>query len=1644
MSVWELHRRVMEDYREFVRSYVNIHDPRLREFAEKILEEKELWPPPLIQLSPTYREAETLAELAEKGLIHPETARIFGLRLKESRLWQHQVEGIALAQRGQDFVVTSGTGSGKTLCFLVPIVDAVVRNPGIRGPIAFLIYPTNALVNSQLAALQDLAQAYREKFGRNFPVSFARYTGETEEPEREKVRAHPPHILLTNYVMVELMMVRPEDRPLLEPKAPPEVPFFLVFDELHTYRGRQGADVAMLVRRLRARIGRERIVHIGTSATMVAHHRDSPAERRRAVAEFASRFFGRRIPPENVVEETLSQISLGGPPSPEELRTALSKSIPDDPQAFRRHPLVRWIEHQLGLEEIAGEFRRRVPKRLDMAVRDLAHDLGVPEKTAEELFWSVLEKAQKHRIFSFKLHQFISQTPSIFATLEVPDRRKPGLRPQMLEGLPSFPLRFCRICGQEYYLARKLEEKLVPDLEGDEEEGERGYVALAIGELAEFLPPEGWYGPDGRLRAPWRERAPQKLWVKPDGTIVFENTPEAIPVWWQGPQFWVCVRCGQFYTERETEYRKLSRMGSEGRAMATTVLALALLRHTGRTLSPERAKLLCFTDNRQDASFQAGHFNDFVQTAVLRAALYAALKEHGELRHDRLARETARFSGLRVRDVAKNPQLSEESPQAPEVWETFVELLEYRLYQDLRRGWRVVQPNLEEVDLVRVDYRGLEEIAANEGIWREIPGFADLSAEGRKQILQEFLDCFRKRGAIDAPILREEELHRLEKRAIQNLNEFWGIDPDGERLEAAKGLSPGPRTQLARLLGKTLEIPRERERVRVLHDVLNILVQHDYLRLGKNRNGQPQYYLNAAVLVWRLAQDEPSSDADRPKKRGARSPINLYFRSLYREAAQELASFEAREHTAQVVAPGERLRRERRFRWSEEDQKDPEIGRRLPMLVCTPTMELGIDIADLDLVYLRNVPPSPANYAQRSGRAGRQGQAGLILTFCGAEHNHDQYFFRHPEEMVHGSVRAPRLDLLNEGLLRAHIHAEWLAQLRLPLGHTVENVIDLTRYPDLPLKEEVRRELTLKPWLREELKERLSRVLCDLEEELRQTPWFSERWLEEVLDRVGSEFDRAFDRWRELYRAARRLLEEARAQEDRARTKEDQSRARQLQEEARRQINLLLQVNVAKEEGDFYPYRYLASEGFLPGYNFPALPVRAWVPRGEGEFITRPRFLAITEFAPQSLVYHEGTKWEVAAFQAPPGGLKARYSLKRLCHMCGALAEYGEDLCPYCRTAFDASNSEILHLLELPNVRLRRSTRITCEEEERHRRGFDVRVAFRPNPAEPGKKARIRAGSEILGTLHYVPSTTIFLINNGRRGKPGFLVDLEHGRLPSQDEFSHDIKKVSLFVHNTRNALFLSFTKPEWHKPQVEESLAYALKRALEKSFHLEERELRIEGVGQGEHRALLFFEEAEGGVGALRRLVEENDALAEVASEALRLCHFSAETGENLAPDEHPACYECLLSYENHGAFPNLNRFAIRDILLALTKSLTEPEGIERTRDAQFQWLLERVDVRSPLERDFLHFLYQKGFRLPDGAQKAVLEAGAIADFFYEPNVLVFCDGPAHDEPGQKERDRRKREELKILGFRVIAIRYDEPFETQVARYPEVFGTGS
>src|SRR5262249_43110448 len=218
---------------------------------------------------------------------------------------------------------------------------------------------------------------------------------------------------------------------------------------------------------------------------------------------------------------------------------------------------------------------------------------------------------------------------------------------------------------------------------------------------------------------------------------------------------------------------------------------------------------------------------------------------------------------------------------------------------------------------------------------------------------------------------------------------------------------------------------------------------------------------------------------------------NPFFVEFYRSMAAELKGLEAREHTAQVQHEA-RLERERRFRVAD-----------LPILYCSPTMELGVDIADLNAVNMRNVPPTPANYAQRSGRAGRSGQPALVLTYCSSMSPHDQYFFRRQRQMVAGAVAPPRVELANEELIRAHVHAVWLGETGQSLGHSLKDVLDLTRRADgLPLLDSVADSLT-RPHVRREARDRCRGLLTALKPDLASATWFDAGWLDRTVDQAA-------------------------------------------------------------------------------------------------------------------------------------------------------------------------------------------------------------------------------------------------------------------------------------------------------------------------------------------------------------------------------------------------------------------------------------------------------------------------------------------------------------------------------------------------------------
>lgn len=466
MDVFQLRNRVVQEYADYTKSFLNILDPVIRDFVHVELDKGRLWPDALVQLSPAYAQSQTVEDLAKAGVLHPVCARLFRApdrdgALRPLQLYHHQRRAIDLAAQHKHFVVTTGTGSGKSLAYIVPIVDHVLRNNPAEGKVrAIIVYPMNALINSQDLAIERFLGNLE---GGEHPFTYARYTGQENDARKKEIQQNPPHILLTNYVMLELMLTRPEEFAFVDRSR--AALQFIVLDELHTYRGRQGADVAMLIRRVRERSGNPDLLCIGTSATMASG--GSSGDRRAAVAAVAGKIFGVELPPDQVIEETLTwSVPTFNQPSPAALRTALLEPLPAslDWSSFQQHPLAAWIEATFSLRaDATGMLRRAEPLTLQTGAAALEQATGLGHELCEERLRAFFRLGSEVRDahgkpgFAFKLHQFISQGGAAYATIEPPERRVLTLEGQHYisgdnEDRLLFPLVFCRDCGQEYHL----------------------------------------------------------------------------------------------------------------------------------------------------------------------------------------------------------------------------------------------------------------------------------------------------------------------------------------------------------------------------------------------------------------------------------------------------------------------------------------------------------------------------------------------------------------------------------------------------------------------------------------------------------------------------------------------------------------------------------------------------------------------------------------------------------------------------------------------------------------------------------------------------------------------------------------------------------------------------------------------------------------------------------------------------------------------------------------------------------------------------------------------------------------------------------------------------------------------------------------
>jgi hypothetical protein len=668
---------------------------------------------------------------------------------------------------------------------------------------------------------------------------------------------------------------------------------------------------------------------------------------------------------------------------------------------------------------------------------------------------------------------------------------------------------------------------------------------------------------------------------------------------------------------------------------------------------------------------------------------------------------------------------------------------------------------------------------------------------------------------------------------------------------------------------------------------------------------------------WRLA-----ANAIRLVSAGGRADgkgANSYFVALYQTLADALESggaalfgIEGREHTAQVEQD-RREWREWRFRWGEEDRtklkeekeelrKAGEPNVFLPVLFCSPTMELGIDISALNAVYLRNMPPTPANYAQRSGRAGRSGQAALVLTYCSAQGPHDQYYFGRREAMVSGIVRPPAIDLANRDLIEAHLHAVWLAESAQELQADIPHVLDLND-ASLPVQSDIANAFA-NPALTTRAAASMRRILEGVKGELTMeaAPWAADRdaFADATAAAARRRFSEAFERWRQLYQSAReQLIEANRRSEMHGLSASERREAKVQQAQANEQLGLL-EKGAATGGADFYTYRYLATEGFLPGYNFPRLPLYAYVPAtgagSKGAYLQRARFIAISEFGPRSLIYHEGRAYRVYKAKLPPGirtedGGRLPTATIYVCDECGAAHNNDEpERCHACSARMGEVHP-IRNVLRIDNVETRPAERITANDEDRQRQGFEIQTVFTWSQRDGGPDVTEAVASDDDGpilSLSYAPGANISRLNKGLRRRKektifGFGIDPATGRWTgSPVEGDGDAEpdepirqRVVPIVQDHKNALLVRVLGERLSEESMA-TLQHAIARGLEIVFQLEEGEIQTEPVPARENRrGILAFEATEGGAGVLGRLTSDPQAVAGIARAALLLMHY-------------------------------------------------------------------------------------------------------------------------------------------------------------------------
>jgi len=1062
-------QNIVDKYLRYVETTFFIKDKQYFEQFQDAIRNKNFFSKgPFLDVVDSFELSKSIREMVSENSICREFLNINSPKLPlDRRLYKHQEESIHAVSQGKNLVVTTGTGSGKTECFLLPIINHLLHekemgtlNCGIR---AIIIYPMNALANDQMKRLRDLFRNYKY-------ITFGSYTGETEEDEekaiekykrlndnstplenelisRKEMRNKPPHILITNYAMLEYLLIRPNDTTFFDGQYSDKWKF-IVLDEAHTYSGATGIEVSMLLRRLKARL---RINHnlqfILTSATLGFGEKDN-----RDILSFArSLCCGEYFDETSIIRARRVQLT---PPKnvqnyPQNIYSTIQKMIEKDSTVDDISKAISAINPGIGegqnLPTLLYKFIHsdilyyEIKNRLSSgakSVTGLAEELDIKVRDLVSFIF-VASKARKDEValFDARYHMFIRMLEGAYITLS-PNKRLFIEPYKTFQGMKVFKFSVCKNCGEIYLIGviKPKEDGISYFEQPNDYDGERQYFVLKEDGCEYDIEENLLYTLCSKCGAIERStnvrghscrcgsqyinkiglvKVTDKKLNKCINCDAVNTVGSILRDFYLGQDAAASVIASSLYEELPSfEIKKLEqRITTDGTSeFIFEIVPEKIIEKKSKVTK----QFLIFSDSRQQAAYFASYFDFTYHNLLRRRLIVDTLQEYGyEFRQDGVS--IRKFAEL-LEGTYEKYGIFDKEDRKKEAWKTIL----YELFNDERNS-------PQNLGFLWFEYNKSSSINVRQ-----------FQNNESSAVINNLVDTFRKCGCIKYEhIYRMTEadseyfLHSSGARTIRkkhaSKDEYvngWLSDPTHLNYRA---------DYLKRVTGRTQqgswEIVTINKFLEALWDHLlqngleladdnNFQLKIDCIRLKSPFFGDTRLYVcdkcgnitpfnaNDVCTQYRCSGNLVQCDVDKYFK------DNHYYR-LYTEL--NIADMIIKEHTAQ-------LNTEKAKAYQEEFVK-----KNINILSCSTTFEMGVDVGDLETVFMRNMPPSPANYIQRAGRAGRRADsAAYALTFCKLA-SHDMAFYNDPCSMINGRINPPIFKITNDKIIKRHINASALS-----------------------------------------------------------------------------------------------------------------------------------------------------------------------------------------------------------------------------------------------------------------------------------------------------------------------------------------------------------------------------------------------------------------------------------------------------------------------------------------------------------------------------------------------------------------------------------------------------------------------------------------